>query len=69
VARTASGVTLTRTSGAWDRGVGADVQGADYDHDSTHHLLSVTVLDGSTSFRDPGPARAARVGAMIARGP
>ena len=48
-----SDASLTRTGGTWTAIAGALAQGATYDTDATHHLLSVTVLDGSTSFTIP----------------
>ena len=48
-----SGVSLTRTGGSWSALSGALVTGATYDLDATHHLISVTALDGSTSFTLP----------------
>ncbi|HEY1557202.1 MAG TPA: hypothetical protein VGF94_20340 [Kofleriaceae bacterium] len=59
------GVSLTRTTGAWTALPGALVQGATYDTDATHHLLSVTAFDGSTSFTIPDMLALPTTGALI----
>lgn len=48
-----AGVSVTRTGGSWTATPGALAEGVEYDTDATHHLLSVTALDGSTSFQIP----------------
>ena len=47
------GLAVTRTGGSWTATAGALAEGVEYDTDATHHLLSVTALDGSTSFQIP----------------
>jgi hypothetical protein len=59
------GVTLTRTDGSWTALQGALVQGATYDVDATHHLLSVTAFDGSTSFTIPDALALPTSGSLI----
>ncbi|HUS29663.1 MAG TPA: hypothetical protein VMZ53_14215 [Kofleriaceae bacterium] len=48
-----SGVTLTRTTASWTAVPGAALQGVEYDIDKTHHVLSITSFDGSTSATIP----------------
>jgi hypothetical protein len=61
-----STVMLTRTGGSWSAVSGALVQGVEYDQTDETHLLSVTVLDGSTSFEVPD-LLALPSGTLIAR--
>jgi len=46
-------VALTRTTASWASLPGAALQGVEYDADATHHLLSITSFDGSTSATIP----------------
>jgi hypothetical protein len=48
-----SSLTLSRTGGSWAPVAGALVQGVEYDLADETKVLSVTVLDGSTSFTIP----------------
>jgi hypothetical protein len=63
-----AGLSLTRTAGSWSAVSGALVTGATYDIDSTQHLLSVTALDGSTSFTLPSVLALPATGDLIASG-
>jgi hypothetical protein len=63
-----TGTALTRTDGSWNAVPGALVQGADFDQDATHHLLSVTVFDGSTSFTIADLVALPTSGALLAKG-
>jgi hypothetical protein len=58
--------TLSRTGGSWSAVSGALVQGVEYDQTDETHVLSVTVLDGSTSFEVPD-LLALPSGTLIAR--
>jgi hypothetical protein len=59
--------TLTRTSASWTTLSGAAVQGVEYDVDETHHLLSITSLDGSTSATIPDVIALPSSGTLIGR--
>ena len=63
----ASSLTLTRTGGSWSAVDGALIQGVEYDQGETAHLLSVTALDGSTSFTIPDLIALPATGPLIAR--
>ncbi|HEY5948144.1 MAG TPA: hypothetical protein VIV40_21760 [Kofleriaceae bacterium] len=60
-------LTLTRSGGSWTAVTGALVQGVEYDAADKTHLLSVTTLDGSTSFTIPDLVALPAAGTLIAR--
>lgn len=60
-------VTFTRTSASWAKVTGAAVQGAEVDIDKTHHLLSVTAFDGSTSVTIPDLVALPPTGTLLGR--
>jgi hypothetical protein len=63
----ASSLTLTRTGGSWSAVDNALIQGVEYDQNETTHLLSVTALDGSTSFTIPDLLALPATGPLIGR--
>ncbi len=63
-----TGLTATRTGASWTAVAGALVQGVDFDQDSTHHILSVTAFDGSTSFTIPDMLALPSTGALTVKG-
>jgi hypothetical protein len=65
---TPSSLTLTRTGGSWTSINGSLVQGVEYDLPDETHLLSVTAIDGSTSFSIPDLLALPTSGTVIARG-
>jgi hypothetical protein len=66
---TPSSLTLTRSGGSWTQVSGALIQGVEYESlDGTQHMLSVTSLDGSTSFTVPELLALPTGGTLIARG-
>jgi hypothetical protein len=60
-------LTLTRTGGSWTAVPGAALQGVEYDAMDKSHLLSVTLVDGSTSFTIPALLELPASGTLIAR--
>lgn len=63
-----TGLALTRSGGSWTTVSGAVVQGVDFDQDATHHLLSVTIFDGSTSFTIPSQLALPATGTLTGKG-
>jgi hypothetical protein len=59
--------TLTRTGASWTPIDGALVQGVEYDLPDKTRLLSVTAMDGSTSFTIPELVALPATGTLIAR--
>lgn len=62
-----SSLTLTRSGGSWTPVSGALLHGVEYDLADNTHLLSVTAIDGSTSFTIPDLLALPASGALIAR--
>ena len=60
-------LTLTRTGGSWTSVNGALIQGVEYDQLDGTRLLTVTAIDGSTSFSVPDLLALPASGALIAR--
>jgi hypothetical protein len=62
-----SSLTLTRSGGSWTPVSGALVHGVEYELADKTRLLSVTAVDGSTSFTIPDLLALPASGTMIAR--
>ncbi|HEY5925288.1 MAG TPA: hypothetical protein VIV11_26575 [Kofleriaceae bacterium] len=60
-------LTLTRTGGSWTSVDGALIQSVEYDELDGTQLLSVTAIDGSTSFSVPDLLALPASGSLIAR--
>jgi hypothetical protein len=63
----ASSLTLTRSGGSWTPVTGALLQGVEYDAADETRLLSITALDGSSSFTIPDLLALPASGSLIAR--